>query len=206
MGYELDRLMQQYGLSTPVLAPAPIAPVRPVSPSEAPTSMKPGETNNPLWEQILKRNLDAHVTRFGVDWNTNRTTDAERAAALAAMQAEYAQAAKAAQDAYPDQLAAYDTNRAAYDQYATEYQRRLRETPMYAQPQFTGPSTSAGFGYATAPGGIGKDKYYSNIREWIAAHPNASYADILEEANKWGADNRDLMAATGSYWALTIAT
>ena len=77
MGYELDRLMQQYGVSAPVLAPAPVAPVRPVSPTES-----------------------------------------------------------------PGQQAAYEANRAAYDQYATEYQRRLRETPMYAQPQFAGPSTS----------------------------------------------------------------
>lgn len=239
MGYELNRLMQQYGVSTPGMMNAPTAPVAPT----APAPLAEGAD-----DAAKKRHADATA------------------------------AYNAAVAAQPAAMETYRTNLAAYQPYAQEYQRRMRETPMYLQQQFAGPTTatvppamtfspaqmsalsptgigmdamqrniqnyfranpnatpeqiaaaqqqwgvsdrdirnamgpgfsygqgmsgygSTGLNYATAPGGIGKDKYYSNIRDWIAAHPNASYADILAEADKWGVNNRDLYTATGSYW------
>jgi len=57
-----------------------------------PTTLYPGQTNDPVWEGILNRIWQQHVQRFGVGWDTGRTTDAERAAVLKQMQTEYAAA------------------------------------------------------------------------------------------------------------------
>ena len=46
----------------------------------APRTSAPGMTNDSLWEEIIGRNWQAHVARFGKGWNTRTTTDAERAA------------------------------------------------------------------------------------------------------------------------------
>lgn len=282
MGYELNKLLRQYGVSSPTRG-APLAPLAPIAPA-------------PLKE--------------GAD----EAAKARNAQAVAAYNA-------AAAD-YPAAMERYKANLAAYEPYSQEYQRRLRETPMYLQSQFAPPTTmttppamtfspaqkaalsgtgigldamqrniqnyfrtnptatpeqiaqeqkqwgvsdrdirnamgpgfqfgapaqgplsfeewhkdkmfpqvinadgstparnayekyvqtfvgggvpsgygSTGLKYANAPSGIGEKQYYANIRDWIAAHPNASYADILAEANKWGVSNPDLYKATGSYW------
>jgi len=49
-----------------------------------PTSMVPGQSGDPLWEQIME-----HIQGFGRDWNTRKTSPAERAAQLARMQTSY---------------------------------------------------------------------------------------------------------------------
>jgi hypothetical protein len=59
------------------------------NPIAAPNSMVPGGTNDPIWEAIVQRNWDNHVARYGYGWDTDRTTDAERGAALRSMQNEY---------------------------------------------------------------------------------------------------------------------
>lgn len=61
----------------------------------APRTNAPGMTNDSLWEEIIGRNWQAHVTRFGKGWNTRTTTDAERAAAMNAMSREYSDAKNA---------------------------------------------------------------------------------------------------------------
>lgn len=61
----------------------------------APRTSAPGMTNDSLWEEIIGRNWQAHVARFGKGWNTSTTTDAERAAAMNAMAREYADAKNA---------------------------------------------------------------------------------------------------------------
>lgn len=61
----------------------------------APRTSAPGMTNDSLWEEIIGRNWQAHVARFGKGWNTSTTTDAERAAAINAMAREYADAKNA---------------------------------------------------------------------------------------------------------------
>jgi len=54
-----------------------------------PTSMTPGQSGDPLWEQIMGREYQKHIQGFGKDWNTPKTSPAERAAQLARMQQSY---------------------------------------------------------------------------------------------------------------------
>ena len=42
---------------------------------------------------------------------------------------------------YQDQLNTYNADQAAFNAYQNEYQNRLRNTQMYAQPQFQSPAT-----------------------------------------------------------------
>ena len=91
MGYELNKLKQMYGLSTPTMATSvmPVAPVAPVAPTDG---------------EITPEAQTAYDT------------------ALAKYNAD---------------LAAYSGDKSAYEAYQAEYQRRLRETPMYGANQFT---------------------------------------------------------------------
>jgi len=55
-----------------------------------PTTMTPGQSGDPLWEQVMGREYQKHIQQFGKDWNTGVTTPQERAAQLARMQQSYA--------------------------------------------------------------------------------------------------------------------
>lgn len=55
----------------------------------APNTMTPGQTNDPVWEDILNREWNKHGDQFGTDWHGSKTTDQERAGQLARMQAAY---------------------------------------------------------------------------------------------------------------------
>lgn len=65
-----------------------------------------------------------------------------------------------------------------------------------------GPSGHGSLGArtATGPGGIGMDQYNANIRNWFAANPNATPAQIDAEKAKYGVSDRDIYGATGSYF------
>lgn len=54
-----------------------------------PTTMTPGRSGDPLWEQIMGREYQKHIQQFGKDWNTPKTSPQERALALARMQQSY---------------------------------------------------------------------------------------------------------------------
>lgn len=62
---------------------------------QAPDAMYPGMTNDPLWESIISRHWNRHIGEAGIGWDTGRTSDAERAGQLRAMQQEYLQARQA---------------------------------------------------------------------------------------------------------------
>lgn len=63
--------------------------VKQTTPQILPTTMTPGQTKDQVWEDILQKNWDSHLAQFGIDWNTSRTTDAERAGQLKRMQDAY---------------------------------------------------------------------------------------------------------------------
>ena len=54
-----------------------------------PTSLRPGSTNDALWEALVRDSYDAHVDAFGFDWFTSRTSDADRQRQLEFLQGEY---------------------------------------------------------------------------------------------------------------------
>lgn len=108
MGYELNRLMRQYGVSTPSMAnyAGAVAGERPNEP------VKPGTTgtNGALSRVVNPANNQAYATELE-RYNTD----------LAAWNARKAQA---------------EADTAAYNQYRSDYQNRLQNTPMYLQSQF----------------------------------------------------------------------
>jgi transcription initiation factor TFIIIB Brf1 subunit/transcription initiation factor TFIIB len=54
-----------------------------------PSTLRPGQTNDPLWESIVGRAYEEHIAAFGTDWFGSRTTNQERQAQLARMQNAY---------------------------------------------------------------------------------------------------------------------
>jgi hypothetical protein len=74
----------------------------------APSTMTPGQTSDAAWENIIGSAWQAHVARFGIGWNTSRTTDAERAGQLSAMQSTYTSQKNAEVTAYAQTVAASD--------------------------------------------------------------------------------------------------
>jgi tape measure domain-containing protein len=57
----------------------------------APRTTAPGQTSNAIWESIIGPQWQAHVNRFGIGWNTDRTNDNERAANMDFMAGQYTQ-------------------------------------------------------------------------------------------------------------------
>lgn len=55
----------------------------------APSTMAAGQTSDALWEKIIASEVAIHLDKFGKDWNTNTTTNAERAGQLEKMQGMY---------------------------------------------------------------------------------------------------------------------
>lgn len=59
------------------------------APGATPTTDIPGLSNDAKWEGIVKTAWDAHVAKFGVGWDTSKTSPADRAANLQRMKVQY---------------------------------------------------------------------------------------------------------------------
>jgi hypothetical protein len=108
MGYELNQLMKQYGVSTPGVvnysgAAAPIVPI-------APTGERPVDNSE---DAAVKANQAVYDKQLA-DFN----------------------AYKADPSAFNQLTRKYDADQAAYNTYKTDYQNRVQSTPMYLQSQF----------------------------------------------------------------------
>ena len=106
MGFELNRIMKQYGVSTPGMASytGAAAPSMPTTPT--------GE--RPAGEDDTAKANQAIYDKQLADAN----------------------AYKADPTAFNEQLRKYGLDQKSYDTYKTGYQNRLQNTPMYAQGQF----------------------------------------------------------------------
>lgn len=157
MGYELNRLMGQFGVSRPSLAYSGTAiPVAPAA-------------------------LAADAT------------------------AEQRTAFDTAQANYGTQKTAFDADRALFDKYKVDYQGRLENTPMYSQAQFQ-TKPSEGMQAASAPGGIGADRYNANINNWLSQNPTASPQDMRRVMDQYGVSGYDVAQARGgSMWGTPLA-
>ena len=165
MGYELNKLMRQFGVTTPGMAAysgtaAPVAPVEPV---------KGGGLSDEAYNEAMDK-----YRREAASYEANKV---------------------------PQQAAA-DADRATYDQYRQGYLNRVMNTPQYLDAQYnTGNRpVSAGMQFATAPGGIGAQRYNQNIRDWVAGNPNATADAVRAAQARYGISNQDVYDATGSYW------
>jgi len=174
MGFELDRIMKQYGVSTPGVvnysgAAAPSVPT-------APTGERP----------------------------TGDDDAAKARQAAYDKQLADANAYKADPSAFNEMARKYQLDQKSYDTYKTDYQNRLQNTPMYLQSQFdtgygrtasTTPTGSVMREYADKPGGIGIDQANRNIQNWFAQNPGASAADINAAKKEWSLTDADIRNA-----------
>jgi hypothetical protein len=179
MGFELNRIMKQYGVNTPGMATytGAAAPVIPT----APTGERPGG------------NDDA----------------AKAAQAAYDKQKADADAYAKDKTAFNEAFRKYGLDQKSYDTYKTDYQNRLSNTPMYLQSQFdTGnrPMSDA-MKFATnttkndATGqGMGVDKFYANTKQYIADNPYASTQANQDYMKRYGISGQDAYNATGSYF------
>lgn len=124
MGYELNQLMKQYGVSSPTMtyggAAAPgAAPVKPADPLAI--AVPAGSSSG------LGGAARAAITELNQDQDTKYQQDLKDYYAL--------------QDKYNTNLKNYQADQTTYDKYKTDYQNRVQNTSMYAQPQFQSSAT-----------------------------------------------------------------
>jgi len=181
MGFELNQIMKQYGVSTPSMAsytgtPPPSAPT-------APTGERPagdiGDADLTDRQQVYDQQLtnynnyiadpgiykmsmgfDARSpgsftapTRPSGDRPGGTGTSASAQAAYDKQLADF-NAYNADPNALSEQMRKYGLDQKSYDAYKTSYQDRLQNTPMYAQSQFqTLPVSSIAQTNQSAPSG-----------------------------------------------------
>ena len=116
MGYELNKLMQQYGVSTPTMSGPPMPPAPPIEPVQQEAEPSSGGVFSNLFKNAINRVVPA---------------------------AEYAKAKeqydidKAAYEKdYPELMRKYGLAQNEYNKYRQDYMNRLSSTPMYTDAQF----------------------------------------------------------------------
>ena len=161
MGFELNRIMKQYGVSTPGMAAYSGAPV-PSAPT-APTGSRPaadtGDADLTDRQQAYDKQLadfnayttDPFTYKMGVgaggpniyNFKPPVAPLGDRPAGTGAgAQAAYDKqladfnAFKADPNALNEQMRKYGLDKKSYDEYKTNYQNRLQNTPMYSDLQF----------------------------------------------------------------------
>ena len=159
MGYELKKLMNMYGVSTPTMAPAPQMPgaaptavaelVKPelrAQPAEPVKPTKP-KNNAPAAEQeayqaaltaynAQKNAYDTDIKAWKEEKKTYDTALKDYNTALPKYQEDLAKYEKD-KAAFDETVRKYGLDKAQYDQYAQEYQNRLANTNLYNQAQFS---------------------------------------------------------------------
>ena len=211
MGFELNRIMKQYGVSTPGQvnysgASAPSATTNIVKPT----------TVEGLYKTVLGREPDAAglenwKSRFGdkvddEEYNTFLTSAKTEMGDRKLKTPVYGEQ-KTDPAVFDEQMRKYNLDRKSYDTYKTDYQNRLQNTPMYLNKQFdtgygttasTVPTGSAMRIAADKPGGIGIDQANRSIKDWFAQNPSATAAEIKTASDKIGANSADIRNAMGS--------
>jgi hypothetical protein len=160
MGYELNRIMKQYGVSTPGMAPYTGSSF---TIPTAPTGSRPAGTGSDADLTASQESYDQQLADFKaytedpytykaskgfVGRNVNNFTAPTRplgdrpTSTSVSNQAAYDKqladfnAYKANPASFNEQIRKYDLDQKSYDEYKNTYQSRLQNTPMYAQGQF----------------------------------------------------------------------
>jgi hypothetical protein len=183
MGFELNRIMKQYGVSTPGMAnysgaTAPSTNFDSAYYAKANPDLAKAKIDTP--EELLKHYTDTGKKEGRAGYDVAAFNEAFRK---------------------------YGLDQTSYDRYKSDYQSRLSNTPMYLQSQFdtgygttasTTPTGSVMRSYADKPGGIGIDQANRNIQNYFAQNPNASAADIAAAKKQWDVTDADIRNAMGS--------
>ena len=183
MGFELNRIMKQYGVSTP------------------------GQVNYSGTSAPSTALDTAYYAKMNPDLAAAKLTTPEQ------LQQHYTDSGKsegrAAYDkgAFDEQMRKYNLDQKSYNNYKSDYQNRLQNTPMYLDKQYdtgygrtasTVPTGSAMRIAADKPGGIGIDQANRSIREWFAQNPSATAADINAAKEQHKLTDADIRNAMGS--------
>ena len=167
MGFELNKIMKQYGVSTPTMAPYTGTP--PPSAPKAPTGERPaGDSAGNIGDDELKERqqvydqqltnynnyiADPHIYKMSMGYMGTNPKPFTAPAAPSGDRPGSTSASSGAQAAYDKQLAdfnaynadpnalneqmrKYGLDKKSYDEYKTNYQNRLQNTPMYSDSQF----------------------------------------------------------------------
>jgi hypothetical protein len=187
MGFELDRLMRQYGVATPTL------------PAEA----------APEYKEAYQRRLEQTPMYLQQQFQPGEST-APPAVTFSGMQ----RAALAPGGIGQDEASRRIRDWFAANPGATEAQIRAAQQEWGVSDLdirnaigASRPRGSIAYRYATSPTGIGLSAMNENIRRYLAQNPNATPAEDAAEQARWDVSNEDIYRATGSYWgrALTPA-
>lgn len=203
MGYELDRLMSQYGVSSPTSTgfgtPAENAAysaayrnrvantpqylqgqykTESATPSTAPTfsagSLQAGQAGADLNKDIQ-------------NWVTGHpnASQAEIAAAMSQFKV---------------------SDRDVRNAMGTGFRYGKPDDPKNYAPGYTGSmgATSMGYGSAGMNATGNPALLQQQIRDWQAAHPNATDAEIRAAQSQFNVSNRDVYDATGNFWGNTL--
>jgi hypothetical protein len=183
MGFELNRIMKQYGVNTPGMA------------NYSGTSAPSTELDTAYYAKMNPDLAKADITTpEQLQKHYNESGKKEGRAAYDAA-------------AFGEQMRKYGLDQKSYDTYKTDYQNRLSNTPMYLQGQFdtgygrtasTTPTGSAMRAFADKPGGIGVDQANRNIQNYFAQNPSASAADVAAAKKQWDVTDADIRNAMGS--------
>jgi hypothetical protein len=178
MGFELNRIMKQYGVSTP----GQVNYSGTSAPSTALDTAYYAKMNPDLAAAKLTtpEQLQQHYTDYG---------KTEGRAAYD-------------QGAFDEQMRKYNLDQKSYDTYKTNYQNRLQNTPMYAQSQFqTAPQPVAETVTDLYKMYLGRDPE-AGIDGSAAASTRPQFIQEaqaeLDTMPNFG--NQNLMNATGSYY------
>jgi hypothetical protein len=170
MGFELNRIMKQYGVNTPgvVNYSGAAAPFTPVEPKAPPVGSDEATSGLYLGAQ----------TKYQADL-----------AAYPELLRKY-QLDQKSYDAYKSDYQNRLQNTPMYlqKQFDTGYGTTASTTP-------TGSDMRT---FADRPGNIGVDQANRNIKDWFAQNPNASAADIAAAKNEWKVSDADIRNAMGS--------
>jgi hypothetical protein len=143
MGYELNRLMEQYGVKTATIAPyggaanpgsAPVAPTAPVAPEalRAKPVMQPGIDRTAFRADMQDWRGDKK--QFAMDTKAYANAGPQHQTALDQFEKDKL--------GFEEATRKYGIDKPVYDTYVDSYQDRMRSTPMYNSPQFmTGDQT-----------------------------------------------------------------
>ena len=187
MGYELNKLMRQFGVSTPGVANysgavAPVAPLEPMKESEVPATGMRAARN-----LLADAEYDNAMERYRTDLASYETNKEPQTAAATA-------------------------DRAAYDAYRNAYMDRVMNTPQYMDAQYQA-APSAAVNWATSPvkdaaggRGIGMDRFQQNIRDYVANNAASTPFQLRAEMDKYGISGYDAAQARGgSMWGTPLA-
>lgn len=181
MGFELDRIMKQYGVSTPgvvnysgSVAPSAAAPIAP-SISSLPANRPSGFISGSVYD-VLQGEEKAAADKYNTDFTAYQTS-------------------------MPELTRKYDADQATYNTYKTDYQNRVQNTPMYLQSQFqTTPQPVAKTVKDQYNMYLGRDPE-KGIDGTAAASTRPNFTnEALAEIKNRGLASQNIYNATGSFF------